>query len=201
MKETLDRIFFQIFYTIEGIRSVYKDYTHNDLFIRNIMIKRKKYNKDEYIRYIYKKKKYDVPADGICIKINDFGMNMISNKFYKENGIEEKIIKDKYRDYWSIIYDIYDGGNLGGKSLRKIVKNKEKIVNIEKYFSNYIDIKMIKRIIKNNKKQSLDWDWMKTYDEEFVKLVGIKEAEEYMEYYEKIYKYDDKHKIVEEYEI
>ena len=58
----LNCLFFQVFYTLESIKLVHPNYTHNDLFIRNIMIKKTKYSDDTYIRYNYKRKIFDVPV-------------------------------------------------------------------------------------------------------------------------------------------
>ena len=127
IKIFLDRIFFQIFYTLEQIKLVYPNYQHNDLFIRNILTKNSIYKKRvndarpnringvkgacpcSYIRYHYKNMTFDVPANGICIKLNDFGMNQINAKLYTKHKLNEfKVITNPYRDYFAIIYDLYN---------------------------------------------------------------------------------------------
>jgi hypothetical protein len=201
IKDFLNCLFFQVFYTLESIKLVHSNYTHNDLFIRNIMIKNTKYSDDEYIRYHYKKMIFDVPANCVYIKLNDFGMNEISQEHARENGMVFTFVKNKYRDYFSIIYDIYNGGNLGGNSLYNLIKNKDKLKLVDKYFNQFMDVKMIKKIIKNNKKRQLDWDWEKTFDQEVVELFGLKNINDYLEHFKDIYPYDKNHKIVEEYGI
>ena len=195
IKEFLDRIIFQIFFTLEIIREKYPDYSHNDLFIRNILCN---YNEDEeelYDRYKYKNEIFDIPHNGICIKFNDFGMNYISQKFNK-NFIKDRIvIHNPYRDYFSIIYDIYNGSNLGSNSLNNLIKNKSKLQDIDKYFKNFIDVNIIKKIIKNNKKEMLDWDWNKTYDEKIVKLLKIQNFKDKIGYFKKLYPYNKNNKI------
>jgi hypothetical protein len=163
IEKVLNILFFQVFYTLETIKLVYPDYTHNDLFIRNVMYKNINYTNNDFIRYNYKNMVFDVPANILFIKINDFGMNNLSSKFHKENNLTRPFIKNPYRDYFSIIYDIYNGGNLGGKSLLKLIKNKDKIENIDKYFNKLINVKNIKKIIKNNNKRCLDWEHILVY--------------------------------------
>ena len=153
----------------------------------------------DYIRYHYKKLIFDVPANIIYIKINDFGMNDLSSKFYKKNKINIPFIKNPYRDYFSIIYDIYNGANIGGKSLLSLIKNNNKIKNINEYFNNFINIKNIKKIIEKKHKDDLDWNWAHTLDETVVELLGIKDSDYYLKHFVKIFPYNNEHNIVEEY--
>ncbi len=199
IKDFLNKFYFQIFYTLETIKLLYPDYSHNDLFIRNIMYVNKNYNTDEYIRYHYLNMVFDVPANGPSIKINDFGMNQISKNFSKKNNYDLKLISNPYRDYFSILYDVYNGGNLGGKSMLSITKNKDKLKQIDKYFNLFFDVKTVKKIIANNKKRFLDWDWNKTYDDQVVELLGLKNFIQYLKHFVKIFPFDSEHKIVEEY--
>ena len=92
----------------------------------------------------------------------------------------------------------YDG-NLGGKSLHSLIKNKNKLDSLDKYFNQFINIKTIKQIIKNNKKEKLDWDWSKMIDLNLVKLFKMKQPLEYLKHFEQIYPYDKNHEIIEEY--
>ena len=199
IEKALNILFFQIFYTLENIKLIYPDYRHNDLFIRNIILINTNYIDTDYIRYHYKNLVFDVPANIIYIKLNDFGMNDLSSKFYKKNKIDVPFIKNPHRDYFSIIYDIYNGSNLGGKSLLSLIKNKDKIKNIDEYFNKFINIKNIKKIIENNHKHHLDWDWTKTLDKNVVELLGIKDSDYYLKHFVKIFPYKNEHNIVEEY--
>ena len=199
IEKALNILFFQIFYTLENIKLIYPDYRHNDLFIRNIMLINTNYIDTDYIRYHYKNLVFDVPANIIYIKLNDFGMNDLSLKFYKKNKINEPFIKNPHRDYFSIIYDIYNGENLGGKSLLSLIKNNDKIKNIDEYFNKFLNIKIIKKIIEKKHKRHLDWDWSKTLDKNVVELLGIKDSDYYLKHFVKIFPYKNEHNIVEEY--
>ena len=126
-------------------------------------------------------------------------MNQLSIQFNKKNKIPNKIINNPYRDYFSILYDVYNGGNLGSKSLISLIKNKDKIKKINKYFSKFINIKNINKIIKNDKKRALDWDWGNTSDNKVVKLFGLKKINFYIKHFQHIFPYDKNHKIIEEY--
>lgn len=195
----LDRLYFQVFYTLETIKSIYPDYSHNDLFIRNILVKYNDANKNEYYRYHINGKTFDIPAQGLFIKINDFGLNDLTQKITNEYDPDHKVLKNPYRDYFSILYDVYNGANLGGKSLYDLIKKQNKLKMVDRYFQQFMDIKIIKKIIKNNKKERLDWDWNKTLDNDFVKLISLKKFSEYINHFIEIYPVDDIHDIIEEY--
>jgi len=143
---------------------------------------------------------FDMPADGLYIKLNDFGMNQIDGSFYKKYNINRKIVQDSYRDYFSIIYDVYNGANLGSSSLYRLLhKKKNMLKQIDKYFNKFLNVRTINRIIKNNKKRSLDWDWEKTIDPVVVELFGLKDIGDYISRFKKIFPHNNDHQIVEEY--
>lgn len=197
----LNKLFFQVFYTLETIKLIHPSYIHNDLFIRNILtnsIDNPEYV-NKYIRYHHKNMTFDLPANGLFIKFNDFGMNQISKSFDKKNNITNSIIEDPYRDYFSIIYDVYNGANLGGKSLTRLIKNEKKLKQTDKYFNQFISVKTINKIIKNNKKGHLDWDWGKTQDPKVVELFQLKPGKKYLMHFTDIFPYDEDHQIVMEF--
>ena len=195
----LDKLIFQVFYTLESIKLVYPNYTHNDLFIRNILTKENKQPQNSYFRYYYKKYVFDVPANGVFIAFNDFGMNVLNQTFLNKNNIKEKALVNPYREYFAILFDVYNGGNLGGSSLYKLIKDKDNLYKLDKYFKKFINVKVIKKIIKNNKKSHLDWDWNKLYDKEFTELMNLNTTQEYINYFLNKYPKDDSHNIVREF--
>lgn len=74
-------IIFQIIFTLGIIKEDYPGFLHGDFFLRNILLQSvKSYNESDYVAYHYKNKIFYLPANGICIKINDFGMTTIANK-------------------------------------------------------------------------------------------------------------------------
>jgi hypothetical protein len=142
---------------------------------------------------------FDLPANGLYVKINDFGMNQISASFLKNHSMNYKIVDNPYRDYFSILYDVYNGANFGGISLMYWIQNKKKQKKIDTYFNHFMDIQQIKTIIKNEHKERLDWDWNKTHDKKVVKLLGLKKFNDYLKHFISIFPYDKEHVIVEEY--
>jgi hypothetical protein len=194
IKVFLNRLYFQIFYTLENIKIIFPDYIHNDLFIRNILVKNNN-NNNKYIRYHYKNYIFDLPANGLYVKINDFGMNQLNKTIEKKYNSSYKIVKNPYRDYFSILYDVYNGANLGSNSLYNLIKNKNKLKQIDKYFNNFIDIKILKKIIKNNKKNELDWNWNITLDSTIIKLFKLKKFDELIDYFSNIFLYDEMRKL------
>jgi hypothetical protein len=197
IKSFLDRLFFQVIFTLEIIRDKYPLFIHGDLFIRNILtIKNDSHKDGEYIKYILHNKEFYLPANGLFIKMNDFGLTQITEEIEKKYTPDNKIIeKDDgmYRDWFNIIYDVYDGGNLGSNSLMNLLydkknKNKDKIKFIKKYFNRFMDIKVIDKIIKNKKKENLNWDWRNTYDKSVVNLLKIQKPDKILKYFESVYK-------------
>lgn len=167
----LHRTIFQVIYTLAIIQSEYPNFIHNDLFLRNILaINETKYANNAYIEYIYKGESYYLLANGIYIKINDFGLSLniphIQStvvQLVKGKWMSNMEIKDSKRDVYTFLYDYYNGANLGSQSVAKILEitksennNFKKIY--EEVFREYIDTKIINKIIKINKKK-LDWTW------------------------------------------
>jgi len=114
MEKYLDILIFQIIHTIMSVQKVYPYFTHNDLFLRNILGYREKDN-GNYYTYKFNNKIYYVPQKKFYPKINDFGLTNL-NKDYKE----VKLYKSEYKDIYNIIFDIYNGNNLGSTSLMEL---------------------------------------------------------------------------------
>lgn len=171
--ENIRRVIFQCMFTLAVIRDKYPDFIHNDLFLRNILaVEETNYNNNDYVKYNYNNKSYYLPANGIYIKINDYGYSL---NILKENSslveminndVEDLMeIKNPFRDVYTFFYDLYDGANLGAYSLMeliyKFIKNKKQrltFINILKNeinkFFNYKEIDKIKKINYN-----LNWEW------------------------------------------
>ncbi len=183
IKYFLDRILFQIFFSLEIIKETYPLFMHSDLFIRNILVKNISDNSTHnFIRYKINDKYYDLLSSGPMIKINDFGNTYINKKVNKYKSLE-----CPHKDWFNIIYDIYNGGNLGSNSLMSLTKNKKKHLFIKKYFSNFINIKIIDKIIINKKKNELDWKWENICDDKLKKLLLVKDNKDIFNYFDNIF--------------
>lgn len=198
-----DILLFQTLYTLEAIKTKYPDYQHNDLFIRNILTIDKGYHKGQYIRYHYNNKIYDVPAHILYVKLNDFGLNHFSKGFSKKNNliINHKVALSPHKDIFCLLYDIYNGNGIGGSSFTKLINNKDKLKSLDKYFNRFMNVKALKKIIKNSKKRFVDWNWNITLDRAVCKLFKIKTNKQYISGFSGVFKADDGHDVVEEYEI
>jgi hypothetical protein len=194
----LDRLFFQVFYTLESIKRVYPNFSHNDLFIRNILTKENKYKykNDDYFRYYYKGNVFDLPAQGLFIAFNDFGISDLTPTLTNKYRNYMKIIINPQRDYFSILFDVYNGSNLGSNSLYNLIKNKYNLNKIDKYFNQFMNIKVIKKIIDNKKKTYLDWNWNNMYDPKFNTLIGLKDKSYFINYFLNKYPTNNSHNIV-----
>lgn len=177
MEKYLDIFFFQIIFSIVSIKSIYPYFTHNDLFIRNILGTKEKDNGNYYI-YEYNKKKYYVPQKNFFPKINDFGLTNLNDEFKNV-----KLYKSEFKDIFCIVYDVYNGGNLGGMSLSELCKNNsEKINFIKKYFGNYFNVDVIDEY-KAKSQSFIDWNWSITLDTDFIKSIEMKKPSELLDNY------------------
>jgi hypothetical protein len=199
LENNLNRLLFQLIYTLAIIGKKYPYFVHHDFFIRNILATENKGGKNDYFRYHFGKYVFDVPAYGYITKITDFGETNLD----KKNQETPKLVKSPYEDVFNIIYDIYNGGNHGAESCISIArkrKNEKKEKFLHKYFSKFINTKFIQEIEKNKRKKSLmKWNWRMLYDPEMSKLFKVKLPKEYLKHFIKIYPKNDNHHIVEEF--
>lgn len=170
----MKRIIFQLLITLGKIQQDYPQFIHNDLFLRNILaIMETKFEQLDYVEYNHLGKKYYLPANGIYIKINDFGYSL--NILKKNSTLEKEIklnpnnifeIKNQYRDVYTFLFDLYDGSGLGSTSAKHLIdltiKNKKYhellMKNLRKQIELFFNYKLIDKIHKNNI-GSLDYLW------------------------------------------
>ena len=177
MERYLDIFFFQIIYTIVSIQKVFPYFTHNDLFIRNILGLREKDN-GNYYTYKFNNKKYFVPQKKFFPKINDFGLTNLNNKYKNV-----QLYKSDCKDIYNILLDVYNGGNLGSESLTTLCKDDQhKLDFLKKYFSNFFNVDVIDTYIENSK-ENIDWDWDAILDKNFLKSIEIKKPKDLLDNY------------------
>ena len=164
----IHRTIFQFIYTIAQIQSRYKNFIHNDMFLRNTLgIIEDKYQQNDYVEYIFHKKSYYLPTNGFYLKINDFGYSL--NPPYitstleidlKENPLSNYELHDPKRDVYTFLYDYFDGANFGSESVMRLIEKEKPHIKkmIEQLFKKYINVETIKKINKTNK-HLLDWLW------------------------------------------
>jgi len=123
----LDRILFQIIFTINIIQLRFPDFIHNDLFVRNILcFIISGYDKNDVYEYRIEGRVFHVPVDGICVFITDFGRTQLDKKTLKKFGNKHEVLRhDKEQDLFNFLYDIYDGQNLGSFSIKMIYSEEE----------------------------------------------------------------------------
>ena len=182
MEKYLDIFFFQIIYTIMATQMIYPYFTHNDLFIRNILGVKEKDNGNFYT-YEFNKKVYFIPQKIFFPKINDFGMTNLDSEHK-----DVKLYKSQYKDIFSIMFDVYNGGNLGSKSLTELCKdNIEKINFLKLYFDNFFNVKVIDEYVEKSKKH-MNWDWDAIIDDDFLKSIEMKNPNDLLnDYFYKIF--------------
>lgn len=173
LESFLDRIIFQLLFTLTAIQNKYPNFIHNDLFLRNVLGKYvDSYSENDYVEYIYNGKSYYFPANGFHIKINDFGYSLmppviISDTLFKQLKFDATHLmsyNDNKRDVFTFLYDLYDGQNYGHSSMRNIIQssnipNKKSIWNYTRNIMNkYLDVGVIDKISQINKR-TLDNIW------------------------------------------
>jgi len=131
-----------------------------------------------YYTYKFNKKTYTVPQKRFFPKINDFGLTNLNEK-YKD----VKLYKSEYKDIYNIIFDVYDGGNLGSMSLTELCKEKpDKLKFLKKYFNNYFATKVVDQY-KENSKSNMNWDWSNILDDDFLKSIKMANPNDLMNNY------------------
>jgi hypothetical protein len=198
MKVHLDIFFFQIIYTLVRTQEIYPYFIHADLFQRNILGKREHDNNNHYT-YELDGMSYLVPQKTFFPKINDFGYTSLDAET-QEELFEIKPYKSKMRDMYNILYDVYDGGDLGAKSLMSLcrdrVKNddnneddkeKEQPLNrklkfIRSYFSTFFDVDTVDEF-KKKSPGNMNWDWDIAVIPQFVKEINLREPEDLLKNY------------------
>lgn len=189
--QIIKRVIFQIIFTLSVIQELYPDFIHNDLFLRNILaIYDNSYDSDDYVQYNFKNESYYLPANGIYVKINDFGysLNIAKNSTLineiNNNPNNNFELKNNKRDIYSFLYDLYDGPGYGSRSIVALlelhVRNKDKRKKLlslaRKEIGKFIDYKTIDKLNKN----VLDWTW--SISESKILMNTIKKPDEYFKY-------------------
>ena len=199
----INRVIFQYSFTMCAIYTILPTYIHNDMFLRNIMARvETKYTENDFVEYICKNKSifdgnnskvdsgdnsgddssnamiFYLPANGICIKINDFGYSLalpeIGDKILHKDFLNRTKCVDEFTkfqpnmttdnshnsDTFNFLHDLYDGANMGQDSLMTLIKNNTKIENkvkiihsIKNTIKHYLDIDIIDKINEINKKE------------------------------------------------
>jgi hypothetical protein len=186
--QIIRRIIFQIIFTLTVIQESYPDFIHNDLFLRNILaIYDNSHDPDDYVQYNYKNKNYYLPANGIYVKINDFGYSL---NIAKNSSLIDEINKDtnsnfelknNKRDIYTFLRDLYDGPGHGSKSIialldlhiKNNLKRKKLLTLVRKEIGKFIDYKTIDKLNKN----ILDWTW--SIGESKILMNTVKKPNEY----------------------
>lgn len=163
LEEFIYRVIFQTVYTVACLQKNDKHFTHNDLFLRNILgVNESSYKTNDYVEYNIFNKSFYLPANGFYSKINDFGYTLIYPKM-KPNIISDKFdYKDQKSDVFNFLHDFYDGQNFGAKSVMKIYDdnkfNKRQKTKVKDVFNNFIKTSMVDKINVSNKME-FNWIW------------------------------------------
>jgi|LauGreDrversion4_2_1035121.scaffolds.fasta_scaffold57760_3 hypothetical protein len=158
----IKRVIFQFMLTLGKIQLEYPDFVHNDLFLRNVLaVNILDYEPTDYVEYNHLGKKYYLPANGIYIKLNDFGysLNILPSNSTLENEIKNTPnnnfeIKNPLRDVYTFLFDMYDGPGFGSQSVKTVINNQIKdnklksalTTNFKKQIGMFFNYKQIDKI-------------------------------------------------------
>jgi hypothetical protein len=152
----IDRIIFQLVFTLAIIKNKYPGFIHGALSMSNVMFIDVKDNRNTYVAYHYGEKTYYFPHDGVYIKIGDFGHSIIAGQL--EN--KKVAIEDNWRNYYGIdpqsekmdIFRFLKDFYIGQYSLLFIASRLRTpdvtLDQIKKCMSKYIDVKTIEHYTK-----------------------------------------------------
>jgi len=203
----LNRVIFQIAFTLAVLQENYPYFVHGDCFIRNILgFIVNSYKKEDYILYKFQKNEFYVEANGFISKLNDFGLTQLDDYIIKHFPNFRKLVKNPKMDMFCFLIDIYNGPNLGSKSMIKLIEDSKKskkqkkdlIKKINEYFKTFINVDIIQKIKKNPIKDiHLKWDWSSTLDNNVSDLYGAKTPKEVLEIVKNRFKKVENMNIVE----
>jgi hypothetical protein len=173
-RNLIRRVIFQFIFTLAVIREKYPKFIHNDMFLRNVLgIYEHIHDPDDYVQYNFQGKSYYLPANGLYIKINDFGysLNILDNNSTLENEIKNSLnsnfeIENPIRDVYTFLFDLYNGPGLGSISLMTLIYQQIKSKKMQNMFfkilrkeiSKFINYQIIDKI-HNKNMGILDWQW------------------------------------------
>jgi len=208
----LHRVVFQFMFTMCAIYEKYPTFVHNDCFLRNILaINETQYKSNDYVEYIVTRKNgnevistksYYLPANGICIKLNDFGysfaMPELGDKLsFAEKTHSARFITDTVKapaftntnkhksDIWNFLFDLYNGQNFGASSCTSIIKqsklsagDKAKLNQVVKLtLHNYVDTDIVDKLKKDKQYSPINEIW------NIVNIPQLQQAIQYPENY------------------
>ena len=131
-----------------------------------------------YYTYNLNKKNYYVPQKLFFPKINDFGLTNLNEKYR-----DTELYDDIYRDIWNLLFDIYDGGNLGSNSLSILCETDPiKMSFLKKYFGNFFNVMEVDEYVIKSQK-NMNWDWNNALDKDFRKSIGLQDPDELLDNY------------------
>jgi len=185
--EFITRVIFQYSFTMCAIYKILPSFIHNDMFLRNILAKTETtFGENDYVEYKCNDMTFYLPANGIYIKLNDFGYSLaypklgdkalyknleLNNNCY-DNTVDRNppnmtIDNSHNNDTFNFLHDLYDASNFGDKSLlelARISKGKgidkdENIKTIKSTIDKFIDTDVIDKIHKLGNKFKLSNIW------------------------------------------
>lgn len=205
--DLLNRILFQIIFTLAVVKYNYPGFLHRDLYVRNILMSDiNNYHENEYFAYYYEQRIYYLPANGLFVKINDFDRAIIVDELVPTDYLLEKFKKinpmSKKNDIFNLLHDIYDGATFATSNIIQLSKKyklaRSELLPIIAFIDRFIDTKIIDEINSINR-QKLEF----TNDITGIKILenSIKSPHEYLtqNYFEIFQELPKNGKIVKHY--
>lgn len=198
IKSLLDKLIFQIAWSLHAAQHTYKYFIHHDLFIRNILGTPINHP-TKHIRYKTKTHTFDVPATDFFPKIIDFGRANLDETHHNQITI---LMECPYKDLFTFTYDIYNGQNHGSFNLTTLItqqNNPKKLSFLNNYFSTFFDTNKLSAFTNSDYIPS---NWEISISPKFQKLANLKTPTQILEsYFNKIFEPQKDHEIFDEFTI
>ena len=122
----INRIIFQVIFTLSIIQQTYPNFTHNDLSLSNIFaINEITNDNNDYVEYVFNNIQYYLPANGIYIKINNFG-----------HSIKQNDLPNPKQDIYTFLVDLY-------QITSSLLTKKETMTDFKKVIGKFLDYKIL----------------------------------------------------------
>ena len=165
------RSIFQFLFTYAVIKAHYPDFSHNDLFLRNVLgVNISDFGEKDYVKYVFEDQTYYLSANGFCLKLNDFGDSILPSRIESSNNsmAEEDHPRsnigpvNSVSDMFNFFHDYYHGQDLGHRSITTLLEENGADDGTRKrcrdLLGRFIDVDTIDRINGINKTR-LDRTW------------------------------------------
>lgn len=179
----LIRVLFQLCFTLLHIRKVFPYFIHGDLHIENVLCSID--SGTGYNRYKINGLVFDVPIEGVNIKINDFQFTKLSSRDFVNIKFNKYPLYDLLTVFMSIVLHFHVSH----------IPSDKKLNEIDHFLSQFINIFAINKIGSLNKINILQSNKIGIIDPKLQSLIKLKSEKEILSIMTQFFPISDSHKI------